>query len=1286
MKGNVLHNTCFAGLSKIPKVLGIFVFMALSIYSSQAQTLWLRAGNNIASVDATNPGNVLTSGSITGVASGQTIEGMDFRPNTGQLYLLGYESASGISQLYTLNLTTFAASAVGSVFALELAQSGFGFDFNPTVDRIRVTTSQNKNYRIHPVTGAIAATDGDLAYAAGDTNEGTTPVIGSVSYTNSYIGATSTTLYTYDDDLDVLNTQNPPNNGVQNTVGSTGLAGVGTGELDIYYDVANGTNTAYFKQDLSAGISQLYTINLSSGITTMVGELGTTFSVEDIASQINVAPLSDIEGQLVYGLTSNGYLISFDSENPEILRTHQSIGGVTMGQVLSGLDSRPVTGQLYSLGYNTATGEAQLYTINTTSGAATAVGNASTLAAGMSNVSFDFNPTVDRIRVTSAQDNNYRLHPVTGAIAATDGTLAYAAADANAGVNPNSGAGAYTNSYIGATSTQLFNYDVTLNVITLQNPPNDGILNTVGASGITVNTTDPSIDMDFFFDTDNGSNVNYLVANTGTSTFDNLYTVNTATGSVTEIGKIGLGTAVSDIAIQIVPDIPASISGQLIYGLTSNGYLISFDSDEPSVVRTQQSVSGLMAGQVLVGMDSRPNTGELYALGYNTTSGEAQLYVINTTSGAASPVGNISMLASGMTNISFDFNPTVDRIRVTSLQDNNYRLHPVTGAIAATDGTLAYAGGDANAGVDPNSGAGAYTNSYIGATSTQLFNYDVALNIITLQNPPNDGILNTVGVSGITVSTTDPSVDMDFYFNPVTGMNRTYLVANTTNNFDDLYLVNINTGEVTSQGKIGNGTAVIDIAVQIIPNKPAEVSGEIVYGITTNNYLITFDSEAPQIVRTHTAISGVTAGQVISGMDVRPATGQLYALGYNAASGEAQLYTINPATAAATIVAVPVILEVNLGNIGFDFNPTVDRIRVISSTGFNYRLHPETGAVAATDGNLAYNAGDVNNGIAPKVGSGAYTNSYGGTNNTKLFVYDDALNIIALQNPPNNGTLNTIGSSGVIQSTTDMSSDMDIFYNHTEHSNTAYMIVNVATADNLYTVNTTTGALTSVGMIGNGIAVRDIAVRIDSITSVTSTTGMITVNACNSYTAPDNKVYTASGTYTAIIPNTAGYDSLITITLTIEIVDITVVKTDSTTLMVGQSGASYQWIDCVTNLPVDGATSQSYAVTASGSYAVIITSAAGCVDTSDCVEVTTLNNNDLEYSGLNIFPNPSNGLYTLTLNNEAKSALLVISDINGRELQRRNINGKTATIDLSQLQNGIYILRIGNAIQKLIKH
>ena len=339
-----------------------------------------------------------------------------------------------------------------------------------------------------------------------------------------------------------------------------------------------------------------------------------------------------VSAQKIFALSGNN-LVSFDAASPASATMIGSVAGIAAGQTLSGIDFRPQTGELYGVGYNAATGEARLYTINQTTAAATAIGAAAiTVATNMGAISFDFNPTVDRIRFMGSNKSNYRLHPVTGAIAATDGNLAFAAADANAASSPEIGTGAYMNSYIAATATTLINYDTKLNVFTTQNPPNNGTQNTIGASGITVNPSDPSVGLDIYFDPMLSKNQLYFVANTGTSLNDDLFSVDNTTGVATMIGSTGL--ALRDIAVQITRTVPA-LAGDLVYALTSNNWLVSFDAANPGTIRTAVVVTGIAMGQVLVGLDFRPATGELFGLGYNAATGESRLYTIKTNTAAA---------------------------------------------------------------------------------------------------------------------------------------------------------------------------------------------------------------------------------------------------------------------------------------------------------------------------------------------------------------------------------------------------------------------------------------------------------------------------------------------------------------------------------------------------------------------------------------------------------------------------------------------------------------------------
>nr|WP_314631466.1 DUF4394 domain-containing protein [uncultured Noviherbaspirillum sp.] len=253
----------------------------------------------------------------------------------------------------------------------------------------------------------------------------------------------------------------------------------------------------------------------------------------------------------------------------------------------------------------------------------------------------------------------------------------------------------------------------------------------------------------------------------------------------------------------------AALSGQasaaVVYGLTSSNALVMFDSAAPGTIIGSVSVSGLSNGQVIRGIDFRPADGSLYGV-----SSDSRLYAINTATGAATAVGAAGQFTLDGSAFGFDFNPTVDRIRVTSNTDQNLRLNPNNGGLGATDGILAYASGDVNAGANPNIVGSAYTNSFNGALTTTLYNIDSVLDVLVTQNPPNNGTLNTVGGLGFD---TNDNVGFD-----IIPFSNTALASLTgAGGVSGLYNINLGTGAATSIGAIGSGLTIVDIAVQQVP-------------------------------------------------------------------------------------------------------------------------------------------------------------------------------------------------------------------------------------------------------------------------------------------------------------------------------------------------------------------------------------------------------------------------------------------------------------------------------------
>jgi hypothetical protein len=237
----------------------------------------------------------------------------------------------------------------------------------------------------------------------------------------------------------------------------------------------------------------------------------------------------------------------------------------------------------------------------------------------------------------------------------------------------------------------------------------------------------------------------------------------------------------------------AAWAAEAFYGVTQDNRLVTFQSDNVTNVAPVHAITGLPGGENIIGLDVRPLNGQLYGLGKTS-----RLYVINPRTGAARQVGATPFIpALAGASFGFDFNPTVDRIRVTSDAEQNLRLNPDDGTVAAVDTNLAYAAGDPGAGTNPNVGGSGYTNNFAGATSTTLYDIDNARHALVTQNPPNDGTLTTVGALG----TTNDAVAFD-----IGDGNIAYAVLNGEQNKQTLDRVDLSNGHATQATNFFIGT------------------------------------------------------------------------------------------------------------------------------------------------------------------------------------------------------------------------------------------------------------------------------------------------------------------------------------------------------------------------------------------------------------------------------------------------------------------------------------------------
>ena len=517
----------------------------------------------------------------------------------------------------------------------------------------------------------------------------------------------------------------------------------------------------------------------STVVVTTVGALGAIAGAAiPIASPVGAA----VSSGPVLALTTTNSIIGFDDASPGTLSQNTPITGLQVGETIVGFDVRPATGELFAVGITGSTG--RMYVIAPSTGAATMVGSApfsTSLPAG-GTWSVDFNQAVDRIRFVHSAGTNLRLDPRNGTLAATDTAVAPAKPSALA----------YDRSVAPTpTATTLFAIDDVANTLVRIGgvdgtpSPNTGATTEIGPLGV-----DPTASVGFDI-APQGDAVATLAVGGSTG----LYTIDLATGEATLVGAVGDGTAaIADIAL------PRPPRGAMV-GLATGNVLLGFDAASPGTV-TPRPIVGLGTGETVVGIDVRPATGEVIGIGLAGTVG--RVLRIDPTTGQATPIGSapFAVEATAATIWSVDFNPTVDRIRLTNAAGDNYRVNPVNGALAATDTDIAPA--------KPT--ALAYDRPVAGTTATTLYAIDdVADTLVTIGGPdgvpsPNTGATTLRGPLGVATATDLVGFDIS----PIGEGLASLDVGGVTG----LYTVNLASGRAELLGAIGDGTLdVIDVAM-----------------------------------------------------------------------------------------------------------------------------------------------------------------------------------------------------------------------------------------------------------------------------------------------------------------------------------------------------------------------------------------------------------------------------------------------------------------------------------------
>ncbi|TAG01752.1 MAG: DUF4394 domain-containing protein [Betaproteobacteria bacterium] len=302
---------CLACL-KIPgRFVLLFVTLFFAASSGQAQGVvlfgYLPFENRLISFNAAAPGTLLSNVALTGLAGGERLTSMEFRPKTGELYAIAKPGLNSI-RLVKINPITGAVSDVGPATTL-LSASYFGLAFDPVADIIRLVSNVGSNLRINPDTGAIITPDNALFYASGDPNFGVTPSIVHAAHSNAYQGAGTTTLYGIDTSAAALvriggvGGSPSPGTGSMTTIGLLGFTVSDFGGLSI----APKGNVAYALMRTGL-VPMLYVVDLNTGSAQTIGAVG----INDIVEGLAASPVSeclDLDGNGIVTPMTDGLML-----------------------------------------------------------------------------------------------------------------------------------------------------------------------------------------------------------------------------------------------------------------------------------------------------------------------------------------------------------------------------------------------------------------------------------------------------------------------------------------------------------------------------------------------------------------------------------------------------------------------------------------------------------------------------------------------------------------------------------------------------------------------------------------------------------------------------------------------------------------------------------------------------------------------------------------------------------------------------------------------------------------
>jgi len=400
-------------------------------------------------------------------------------------------------------------------------------------------------------------------------------------------------------------------------------------------------------------------------------------------------------------------------------------------------------------------------------------------------------------------------------------------------------------------------------------------------------------------------------------------------------------------SLSIVQKIVGPIDGDIL--LTGNR-IAGIATETPDEVTAPVALTGVTAGDVIVGIDRRAVNGLLYAVAV-TASTQFALYVVHPTTAAAYRVGGVvgPFLPAGE-RVGFDWDPVNDRFRVVTAVGQNFRLDPNSGALANTDGVLPFGSVVEDVGYTGNESNLSQTTAYLVDAGKLVY------------SP------NLIGGSLTTVATIAPAVNEVRGLDVAPGIRSTLGSGTPVEAGEALAVVKLATGGGWRFARVDLVTAQITKSTAL-PATIDEVTGFAVQRPELRQIYSLFN-DGKNILRsrlgtfpalsTQSSLTSIPAGETIESMAFNPREGQLMALGIGNAD-TATLYRIDPRSAAVTVLgtlggiqlvdgagaAVP--LTSQRGHCGMAFEGATNVIRVVCDNGLHFRI---TTAGATIDGDV----------------------------------------------------------------------------------------------------------------------------------------------------------------------------------------------------------------------------------------------------------------------------------------------------------------------------------------------